>query len=707
MPTVKTDIIVPVYNGAAYIKHFTEMFAEQTDENVRLLFVDDGSTDDSLKLLREAEENGELNIKVISREKGGVAAARNTGLDASDAEYVAFFDIDDICAPDYVKTIKGQALKGGFDILIFDRVMLYDDTKDIPGEITCAAVNVSKEDMLKKALFDSEQFGGIHNILVSKKYLDGNKLRFAEGYPYYEDFDFTYRCLAFSEKTLYLRRTLYGYVVKHDASAMAKFKPDRLRCLELYEKLKKVFVKEAPDFAPLFDKYGTARIYWSVLWQAALAAPSCRTFIKFANQTHADIYMGMLKGYPEQKVSILRSLFLFSKMLYYLTVRLLGTKYTAVEKVSAEVLEECAEFCPDPWRILIYGMADRHAGLETYVMELFRNREGRKFDFLCDFKVMADSEEILAAGSHIHYISAKGRHPLKHFFGVMKLLRAHPEYRTLYMNVVHASCAYTALAAKLMGRRVVVHSHNSSGEYLSIHRMCRPLLNLLSNGRVACSKEAAEYMYGRKAKDTLIVHYPINVKKYAYDEKVRETVRSELGFSENFVICHVGRISAQKNPLFLTDILEEALKLRKDAVLLHIGYGDMEEGFDARIKEKGLENKLIRLGERHDVHRLMQAGDVFLLPSLYEGLPLVLLEAQSAGLPCVISDTISKESDVTENVFRHKIDDAASAWAETTVKASEVKRRDRSDELTSAGFVINWQNEVYVSLDKLLYKKGK
>ncbi|MCR5119520.1 MAG: glycosyltransferase [Lachnospiraceae bacterium] len=707
MPTVRTDIIVPVYNGAEYIKHFTEMFAEQTDEDVRLLFVDDGSTDDSPKLLREAEESGRPNIKVIRRENGGAAAARNTGLDASDAEYVAFFDIDDICAEDYVKTIKDQVSQGGFDILIYDRVMLYDDTKNISGNTACTAVDVSKEDMLKKALFDSEHFGGIHNILISKKYLDSNKLRFAEGYPYYEDFDFTYRCLALSEKTLYLKRTLYGYAVKHDASAMAKFSSDRLRCLELYEKLDKVIAKEAPGFADLFEKYAAARIYWSVLWQAALAAPSCRAFLKFAKQSHANIYMGMLKGYPEKKVRLLRRLFLFSKTLYYLTVRLLGDKYTAVERVPAEVLEESAEYCPDPGRILIYGMADRHAGLETYVMELFRNREGRKIDFLCDFKVMADSEEILAADSRIHYISAKGRHPLKHFFGVMKLLRAHPEYRTLYMNVVHASCAYTALAARLMGRRVVVHSHNSSGEYLGIHRMCRPLLNLISNGRVACSKEAAEYMYGRKAKDTLIVHYPINVKKYAYDEKVRETVRSELGLSKNFVICHVGRISAQKNPLFLTDILEEALKLRKDTVLLHIGYGDMEEEFDARIKQKGLESKLIRLGERNDVHRLMQAGDVFLLPSLYEGLPLVLLEAQSAGLPCVISDTISKESDVTENVFRHKLDEAASVWAATTVKASEVKRRDRSDELAAEGFVINWQNEVYVSLNKLLYKKGK
>ncbi len=691
----------------------------QADPAVRFLFVDDGSTDDTLNLLRELEkecgpkdnesEQGKLSMLIIHQENGGVSAARNAGLDASDAEYVGFFDIDDICVPDYIPTIKNIAARENgeddFDVLIFNRVTFLSGDHTFPGRDDCSVREVSREEILKGVLFDPHRYGiGVIITLLRRGYVNETGLRFAEGYPYYEDGHFLYRALVGAERMIHLDRWLYGYIVKHEGSAMARFDGERLRCLKLFKELEGKFEIKAPGFAPVFRKYGVSRIYWSVLWQAALVSPSRKAFLKFARSTHADVYMRMLGGFPEGKVRILRRMFLISRNLYYLTVKLCGGRYSSLGKAADAQLDEAAKLCPDPGRVLVYGVTDHIGGRETYFMELFRNRKDFGFDFLSDLEDIVFRDELEEAGSKFYFVKPKGRHPVKHFCGIMRVLRAHPEYTVLYINAMDATSVYTALPAVFKRRRVVTHSHNNDCPYPGIHCLCRPLLNAVTSSRAACSYSAAEFMFAGKAGDALIVPNFINAKAFRFDERIREEKRREFKLGEKLTVCHVGRITLQKNPLFLADVFEEVKKIREDACFLHAGTGEAEDELKKHLKEKRLTDSFIMLGERDDVAGILNAADVFLFPSVYEGFGIALVEAQAAGLPCVVSDVIPEETGITDNVIRLSLDEPASKWAGAVVEAAGRIRKDRYDEIAASGYDISRSKDVYDRLAEMLLK---
>ena len=341
------DVIVPVYNGEQYIPNFLEQMKKQKSGRLRFVFVDDGSEDRSRELLSDAANNSGLPIKVILPEHAGVGAARNRGIEASDADYITFFDVDDICSPDYAENLVREAEHGGFDVLIFNRKSLADPTLTVPETAETESESVSKEEQLKAVLFDDTRYGGVYNLLLDRLFVERAELRFAEGYPYYEDGNFLYRALAHAEKIRRLDCWLYGYIAQRGGSAMARFTPERLRCLGLLKALEPEF-DAVPEFSALFRRYGVSRIYWSVLWQAALVSPSETAFLRFAENTWASDYMRLLHGFPDRKVFILRKLYLTSKRLYYRTSRLLGRRYTLLGKVSPEVLDEAARLCPKP-----------------------------------------------------------------------------------------------------------------------------------------------------------------------------------------------------------------------------------------------------------------------------------------------------------------------------------------------------------------------
>jgi len=170
-------------------------------------------------------------------------------------------------------------------------------------------------------------------------------------------------------------------------------------------------------------------------------------------------------------------------------------------------------------------------------------------------------------------------------------------------------------------------------------------------------------------------------------------MREELGLGDRLVLCHVGRISRQKNPLFLLDIAAEVRKRRPDALLLSVGEGEMGEEFDAAIRDRGLEEGVMRLGKRPDVPAILQAADVFLLPSLYEGLSIALLEAQAAGLPSVASEAISPQTVVTDTVRLVSLAESPSVWAEAVLAAAEKGHSDTLAALAAAGFDVSCSGE--------------
>ena len=210
--------------------------------------------------------------------------------------------------------------------------------------------------------------------------------------------------------------------------------------------------------------------------------------------------------------------------------------------------------------ILVYGMTDNPGGIETYLMNQLRqlDREKVMFDFVTDFSTMAYADEATALGAKIYYIPAKSKGVFAHWKALSEILKAHPEYQKVYFNVLDAGAAITELIPWLFGRTIITHSHNGSTDRLRLHRLCRPFLNLFTKKRFACSALAAAYMFGKRK--AAVIPNMIAAADYAYDPSVRQEKRAALDVADRFVVCHVGRLSHQKNPLGVLDIFAEVYK---------------------------------------------------------------------------------------------------------------------------------------------------
>lgn len=204
---------------------------------------------------------------------------------------------------------------------------------------------------------------------------------------------------------------------------------------------------------------------------------------------------------------------------------------------------------------------------------------------------------------------------------------------------------------------------------------------------VACGKQAGDWMFG--GSPYRIVRNAIDINKYSYDDKKAKAKRKELGFDDEFVVGHVGQFRQEKNHIFLLRIMNEVLKKRNDAKLLLVGDGEGRKEIVEKAKEYGIAENVVLLGNRNDVNELMQVMNVFALPSLYEGVPLVLIEAQASGLPCVISGKVSKESIIVDSLVDVKqLSQSESEWADLVLTKANYRRKDYSSEMREAGYDI-------------------
>lgn len=340
--------------------------------------------------------------------------------------------------------------------------------------------------------------------------------------------------------------------------------------------------------------------------------------------------------------------------------------------------------------VLVYGMTDNPGGMETYIVGFFRRVQDRDahLDFLTDFETVAYGDELTAAGAQFYHIPAKSRSLRKHWGALRRFLREHPEYRTVYFNILDAGAAVTMLVPFLMGRKIVVHSHNNDTEKKRLHRLCRPLLRLMARGRFACSLSAGTYMFGGM-KNVRVIPNVIDAKRFSFDADTRTRLRAELDLGGGPVVCHVGRLAPQKNPLGLLDIFAAVHEKCPTATLLSVGDGELAAAFDEAVRRRGLESAVRRLGAKDDVADILQAADVFVFPSLYEGLGIAVLEAQAAGLPCVVSDAVPEQAAATELVCRLPLSLPPETWAEKILKAAETPRGDTFEALVRAGYDIS------------------
>ena len=234
--------------------------------------------------------------------------------------------------------------------------------------------------------------------------------------------------------------------------------------------------------------------------------------------------------------------------------------------------------------------------------------------------------------------------------------------------------AMDGFVAKMCGVPVVIgHSHNIRCNVVWQHRLFKPLVNHVLTHRFACSEAAGEWVFGKNAYVD-VVHNAIDTNKYLFDETKREAFRKNFSLQDKFVVGFVGRLHIQKNPYRLIEIFYALTKIKPDACLVMIGKGGEQNGLERKCKELGIEEKVMLLGARDDVNEAMMAMDVFFMPSLYEGLPVVLVEAQATGLKCVISENVPCPDLLGKLCVKHLSEDKA-IWAKELANIDKTYQR--------------------------------
>lgn len=312
-------------------------------------------------------------------------------------------------------------------------------------------------------------------------------------------------------------------------------------------------------------------------------------------------------------------------------------------------------------------------GVESVVLNYYRNIDKDKvqFDFVVHkhpLKSFVDEAE--KYGGRIYEVTAYTKNIFAFTYEIYKIIK-NGHYDIVHSNMNSLS-VFPLFAAWLAGARVrILHNHSTDtkaeGFRTVIKRTLRPFAKMFANQYWACSKLAAEWMYGKQAVDSgkvTIINNAIDLNKFAFCQEKRNALRNELGLEGKFVVGHVGRFMKQKNHEFLIDIFAEVAKQKENAVLMLIGEGPLMVAIRKKANELHLEEKVLFLGVRNDVADLYNVMDVFVLPSFYEGLPVVGVEVQSNGLPFLCSDKVTRELLISDSIELLALNDGAEKWAE-------------------------------------------
>lgn len=346
----------------------------------------------------------------------------------------------------------------------------------------------------------------------------------------------------------------------------------------------------------------------------------------------------------------------------------------------------------------------RMGGITELVLTLSEKIDSEKIQF--DYLTFEDTFEQASkraekANSKIYKVDLKSEknsilRGLKKFFGIIKLVH-NEKIKIIHINSSTPYEVLVALAAKIGGaKKIIYHSHNSSyypGQKLvKLSEIFKWVMPFVITDYLACSDAAAKFMFPKKIVDTgsyTVIKNGVDYEKHSFKAEIREEYRCKYGLVNNFVLGHVGRFNVQKNHEFLIDIFDEVYKHDHSARLFLIGIGETENQIKEKVKRLGIEEVVIFHGLSDEVNRLWNMLDVFVMPSLYEGLPVAGVEAQANGLPLIVSDTITPELKITDAVEYIGLDEKTSKWREAIEKYNGYKRKNTRMEITNAGFNID------------------
>ena len=330
-------------------------------------------------------------------------------------------------------------------------------------------------------------------------------------------------------------------------------------------------------------------------------------------------------------------------------------------------------------------------GIENYIMTILRNidRENINIELLytTEENCYYDSE-IKNLGYKIRRITGRSVSIKKHIQEMKKLFENY-KYDIIHINYGTATCMIDAMVAKKYGIKTIVHSHNSNGCNKYINNLFKLALNRYVDVMLACSEEAKKWMFLSKYyTDVKIIKNAIDTKKYAFNESKRKLIRKELNLEdEDLCLGVIARFNEQKNHKYILSFIK--LINRKYKMIL-IGDGNLKKEFSNRIKELGIKEKIIFTGNVSNPQDYLSAIDILLMPSLYEGFPVSLVEAQCSGLDCIISNKIDKKVDLTGNISFIGISETDSIkWAEEINNKKIYRDKNAKQKIIDSGFDID------------------
>lgn len=344
-------------------------------------------------------------------------------------------------------------------------------------------------------------------------------------------------------------------------------------------------------------------------------------------------------------------------------------------------------------RVLQIGMYNNCGGIESFLINYYRyiNKNKIQFDFINMYDRLPYQEEIISLGGKIYNITNVKENPVKCLIELKNIISKN-NYNIVHINMLSAANIIPIIAAKLAKTKtVIVHSHSSSLPKgfikVLLNRLNKHLVKNMADICFACSDLSGKWMFDNKK--FIIIKNAIDTKKFIYSETIRQAVRKNLNIENKFVIGNIARFSVEKNHSFLVDIFYQVHKKNPNAVLLFVGDGELKEEIGFKLSELGLIDNVIFTGEVKNANDYLQAMDVFVFPSLFEGLGTALVEAQTAGLQCIISNVIPNEAIIINDLLNVLSLKNPLVWAKEILKYSKgYKRENTYKEIAKAGYDI-------------------
>ncbi|WP_431427652.1 glycosyltransferase [Bacteroides hominis] len=365
-------------------------------------------------------------------------------------------------------------------------------------------------------------------------------------------------------------------------------------------------------------------------------------------------------------------------------------------------------------KILVYGLSNSWGGVEAIITAIVnRLKENYCFDILLSKGECAYLDTIhLREKCSVLRITSWGRNPFA-FSRELKSIYEKNNYDIVWINAsIMSNSRIVSITKKYSNAKIITHSHGTSYEshnfiksiiIHALHYINRSYYLKNIDCAFSCSFESAKWFYGEKyikKHSVEIIKNGVEVEKFSFNQNIRSVYRQKLGLEKMYVLLHVGRLCKVKNQSFLLEVFAELNQKIQSCRLLIVGDGELNKTLLNQCYALGISDKVLFLGLRNDISSILQAADLFLLPSLHEGLPIVAIEAQAAGLPLILSTGVPKSAKIIESTCFLSVEHGVKEWVDLIISNMNHVRKNVSTEIKGAGYDIK---EVCCSIDRCLY----